>query len=423
MNAHSNGRKHRRRRARLIFAFGLLTAFAAAADRITEAPADLSLSRAVELALAGHPDILLAREEAKAAAARRRQIEARSDPQLSVGTAGIPWTLKSGEVETEYSLGMEQAFEFPGRRSARVDIARRDEDAALLDIERVGLLLTAKVKKSYYRAVLAGQTLSAIGSLSGLLDRFLDAMTIRFESGDAAYADILRARVEKAKLQNRLIEARRETDASRAELLLLLGLPSEQPIRLTDDLAFRPFEPSLEQVLESARASRPSVRLARLRESRSEAEIRLAALAGKPDFEAGLFIPSKNVRGWGFSFGLNLPLSKIRTEGFRAEAAASAAKSMIRTEALNRRLAVLIGAAYANARSAEEQVKVFEQRLLGEIEAEIQNGLEQYRLGGLEAYALLDLFRSLSEARIEHLSALHLYAVALAEMETAGEEF
>ena len=49
--------------------------------------------------------------------------------------------------------------------------------------------------------------------------------------------------------------------------------------------------------------------------------------------------------------------------------------------------------------------------------------MEQYRLGRLEAYALLDLFRSLSEARIEHLSALYLYAVARAEMESAGEEF
>ena len=423
MNVQSNEQNVRRRAGLLFSIFFFSLAFIFAQEPHRDIPAELSLSQAVETALAGHPDILLAREEVKAASARRMQMGARLDPRLSVGTAGIPWTFKSGEVETEYFLGIEQAFEFPGRRSARVEIARNDEDAASLEIEHIGLLVTTKVKKAYYRAVLSERTLQATESLSGLLDRFLEAMTIRFESGDAAYGDILRTRIEKARLQNRLIEARRERAAARSELLLLLGIPSDNPVQLTDDLTFRPFGSSLEQVLESAKTSRPSMRLARLRESRAAAEIRQASLAGKPDFEAGLFIPSKNIRGWGFSLGLSLPLSKVRAEGLRTEAAASREKGLIRTSALVRRIAVLIGAAYEDARAAEEQVKVFEQKLLGEIEAEIRNGLEQYRLGRIEAYSLIDLFRSLSEARIEHLNALYLYAVALAEMETAGEEF
>ncbi len=423
MNVKPNQRNRGRQAALFFPVFFFSAAFIFAGASGQEKPGDLSLARAVEIALTRHPDILLAREEVNAASARRMQMEARPDPRLSVGTAGIPWTLKSGDVETEYSLGMEKTFEFPGRRSTRVEIARRDEDAASLEVERAGLLVTAEVKKAYYRAVLAERTLQATESLSGLLDRFLEAMTTRFESGNAAYGDILRTRIEKARLQNRLIEARRETSSSRAELLFLLGLPAENPVRLTDDLTFRPIGSSLEQILESAKASRPSIRLARLRESRADAEIRLAALSGKPDFEAGLFLPSKNIRGWGFSFGLRLPFSKVRTEGLREEAAASREKGLIQTSALVRRLTVLIGTAYADARAAEEQVKVFEQKLLSEIEAEIGNGLEQYRLGRLEAYALLDLFRSLSEARIEHLNALYLYAVARAELETAGEEF
>ncbi len=423
MSKQPNKRKHCRPIASLLSALVFATGFAAAAARGPDSPLELSLARAVELALAGHPEILLAREEAKAASSRRRQAEARPDPRLTFGAAGIPWTLKSGEVETEYSLGVEREFEFPGRRMARVEIARHDEEEASLEIERAGLLLAVRVKKAYHRAVFAEQTLSALESLGGVLERFLEAMMVRFESGDAAYADILRTKVEKARLQNRLIEARRDRASARAELLLLLGLVPESPVRLTDGLSFRTFDSSLEQVLETARAGRPSLRLARLRESRAEAEIHLASLAKKPDFEAGLFVPSKNIRGWGFSLGLSLPLSPARAEGLRAEADAARGKGLIETAALNRRLTFLIGAAYADARSAGEQVSVFEQKLLGEIEAEIKNGLEQYRLGRLEAYALLDLFRSLAEARVEHLNALYLYAVALAGMESAGEEF
>jgi cobalt-zinc-cadmium efflux system outer membrane protein len=421
MNGPSKKCRIGRSAAVLLSALALSSGFVAAQEAAP--PAELSLARAVEIALAGHPDILLAREEVKAAAARRLQSEARPDPRLSVETGGIPWTLKSGEVETEYGLGLEREFEFPGRRTARIEIARRDEESASLEIERAGLLLVARVKNAYHRAVFTEQTVAALEALGSMLDRFLEAMLIRFESGEAAYADLLRAKVEKARLQNRRIEGRRDMTIAKAELLLLLGLASDSPVRLTDGLAFQPLKISLERLLDNARAGRPSLRLARLREARAEAEMRLAALARKPDFAAGIFIPSKNYRGWGFSLGLSLPLSNARADGLQAEAAAAKGKGLIETAALERRLAVQIGAAYAEAQAAGEQVRVFEQKLLGEIEAEIKNGLEQYRLGRLEAYSLLDLFRSLSEARLEHLNALYLYALALAGLDAAGEEF
>jgi len=414
--------KNRRRAAVLSLGLAFAAALAAAAAGGRDEAEELSLAGAVELALAGHPEILLVREEAKAAAARRRQAEARPDPRLTFGTAGIPWTLKAGEVETEYALGVEREFEYPGLRAARVEIARRDEEAASLEIERTGLLLAARVKKAYHQAVFAEETRIALESLGAVIDRLTDALLVRFESGEAAYADVLRAKVEKARLQNRLIEARRDESSARTGLLLFLGFSPDKPVRLTDRLAVPPLEASLDRVLAEAGKHRPSLRLARLRRSRAEAEVRMASLAAKPGFEAGLFVPSKNIKGWGFSLGISLPLSSSRTGGLQAEAAAAREKSLIETVAVERRLDILVRAAYREARAAEEQVEVFEKRLLGEIEAEIENGLTQYCLGRIEAYALLDLFRSLAEARLEHLQARFLYAVALAGMDAAGED-
>jgi len=415
------------RKTALFFPALVLSAvFAFGGGQKPEEAGELSLGRAVEIALAGHPDVLVARQEVKAASARRRQMEARPDPSLTFGLDGIPWSLKAEDAAggaTEYSLEVDKTFEFPGRRAARIEIARLDEDAASAEAERIGLLVAGQVRTAYHRAVLAEQTLSALDALVRILDQFQEAMTVRYESGETAYADILRARVEKARLQNRIIEAQRERTTARTELFLLLGFVPESPVRLTDSLAFQPMTAALDQILAEARADRPSLRLARLRQARAEAESRQASLARKPDFQAGFFLPSKNIRNWGFSFGLDLPLSPARSEGLRAEAAASTEKSLIQSAAAGRRLEARIGAAYAAARSAGEQVRVFEQKLLGEIEAEIQNGLEQYRFGRMEAFDLIDLFRSLSEARLEHLNALALYADALAGIETAGEEF
>ncbi len=241
--------KNRRRAAVLSLGLAFAAALAAAAAGGRDEAEELSLAGAVELALAGHPGILLAREEAKAAAARRRQAEARPDPRLTFGTAGIPWTLKAGEVETEYALGVEREFEYPGLRAARVEIARRDEEAASLEIERTGLLLAARVKKAYHQAVFAEETRIALESLGAVIDRLTDALLVRFESGEAAYADVLRAKVEKARLQNRLIEARKEEASARTGLLLFLGFSPDKPVRLTDRLAAPPLEASLDRVL------------------------------------------------------------------------------------------------------------------------------------------------------------------------------
>lgn len=393
---------------------------------IIAAPEDtegLSLEKAVETALSRHPDILSAAQEVRAAAALRLQAEARPDPILSLGTAGIPFNFKSEPGrETELNFGLEQTFEFPGRRAVRTEIGKIGEDIASLELERIRLITAARVKKAYYKAVLAERIAASLEPMAALLDRLSESILIKYQAGQAAYGDVLRARVEKARLQNRAIEARRERNTARADLFYLLGRPGDDAARLTSDLTYIPYEKTAAQTLETARATRPSLKIAALRREIASAEVKLASLNRKPDLSAGLFFPNKNFQSWGFALGLNLPLSRKRWEGERALAEAGREASLIASESRGLRLAVQIGAAQAEVRAAGDQIKVFEERLLGELEDEIKLGLEVYAYGKTEAYTLIDLTRALSEARLEHLRALYLYVIALADLEVAGED-
>lgn len=383
----------------------------------------LTLDRAIEEALARNPSVLSAAQEMKAAAARRLQAEARPDPTVSLATESIPWTLRAREGEqTEFSLGLEQRFEFPGKRTARAEIGRLGKDIAALTLERVRLVVSARVKRAYYRAALAGETLAALEPTIAMLDRLIEHIRIRFESGNATYGDILRARVEKARLQNRVIEARRERDAAAADLLYQMGRPNGDSVRLTTELACPPLDRPVEAILGAARAARPSLKIAAAESDRAAAAVRMAGLNGKPDLTAGLFAPSKNFGSWGFALGVGLPLSEKRRTGERGEAEALLASSRIAAEARDKRLETLIRQAYGEAKAAGDQVKVFEERLLGEIQDEFRIAVDYYQFGKMEAYALLDLERSATEARLEYLRALYGYAVALADLEVAGEE-
>lgn len=402
------------RKAVLFFLFWGLILQALAAE---EKP--LSIEEAVSVALQHNPEVIGAQQALEEAKGLRLQAEARPEPRLAMSTEGVPFSLKSSEL-TEVNLGLEQPIEFPGKRPLRAKIGSLDQDIASLELDRVRISVTARVKKAYWKAVLADRTVSSLETLTDLLETIIESSRIRYQAGTAAYGDVLRARVEKARLQNETIQARQEREAVRAELVLLLGVPAEGPFILASDLSFVPFDRTLEEVKEAVRAASPSLRIAGLRSEQAEAA---AALAGKnrlPDFALGVFFPSLRFNAWGVSFGLSLPVSRSRTEGERLAAIARLAAWSAAAGANSRRLDSELETAYAAVRAAADQVRLFERELLTEMEDELRSGLTQYQYGKLEAYALLDLYRTYSAAKLERLKALYLYQTGLASLEAAG---
>ena len=381
----------------------------------------LSLQEAVSTALQHNPEIVRAQHALEEARGRRLQSEARPEPRLALSTEGVPFSLKTAET-TEVNFGLEQPIEFPGKQPLRAKVGRYGEEIARLELERVHLIVTAQVKKAYWRAVLSERSVTSLETLTVLLDEVIDSSLIRYQAGTAAYGDVLRIRVEKARLQNEAIEARREREAAKAELSLLLGGRSGDPVNLTTDMVFVPLDGTIEVAKAAARAARPSLRIAALRAEQAGAAAELAAKNRLPDFSFGVFFPSIRFNAWGIAFGLSLPLSKARTEGERLEAAAQHAARLAAHEVQARRLDTLVETAYVSVRAAEDQVRLFEQELLTEMEEELRSGLTQYQYGKIESYSLLDLHRTYALAKLERLRALFLYLSGLADLEAAGEE-
>jgi outer membrane protein TolC len=384
---------------------------------------ELSLEAAVSLALERNPDVLKARQALRVAEGLRLRAEARPDPALVLETFGIPFALKKREgLETEYAFGLEQLLEFPGRRSARVEIGRSGEEVARLELERANRLARAEVERAYFKAAAADRNIEVLGRNIELIDGFIELVRLRYESGAALYGDLVRARVERARLENRLIEEGLTRDEALAGLNVLLGRLPGTPVRLVTPVAFEPVTAELETVRRNIMDESASLRLAAVRAEQARSVVRLAALNRKPDLSVGLYAPSKRLSGWGFSLGLALPLSRKRVEGERLEAAALLAGSEVEVEAAERAVANRVYLAYSALRALAGQLRVFETGLLADAENELAMGLEYYRLGKMEAYALLDLYRTLTETRLEHARALFLYRLAMVDLEVAGED-
>jgi cobalt-zinc-cadmium efflux system outer membrane protein len=383
----------------------------------------LTLEKAVEIALARNPEVLAAETRVEAARGRTLQLRSRPEPQVQASVEGVPIPgLKKEGDQVEIHLGIEQAFEYPGKRALRTEIGNQGEDLARANLERVRLLLASRVKKTYWTAAFAGGAAEALERSSARLDALLDDLQAKYRTGAAAYADVLRTRAEKARLRNQILDQAKEKRTAELQLNELLGKDALEPVTLSTALPFVPLEADPAALLERARATLPSFRAASLRVERAAAAAKLAGLDRRPDFLAGFLLPSVRPNAWGVSFGLTMPfLRPGRYKGEAMEAGAETAASRLAAQALDRHVRTAIEAAFAAAKSAEAQVLVYERSLLKELEDELGIQLEYFRYGKVEAFSVLDLHRTYVLAQIEHLRALLLYNLALADLEVAGE--
>ena len=384
----------------------------------------LTIEKAVEIARSRNPDVLAARTAIEAARGRTLQFKARPEPSILASVEGVPIPgLKKEGDQTEVNLGIEQVFEYPGKRSLRTEIGLQGESLAQAEFERVRLLVAARVKKAYWKAAFADSAVDALGRSESRLDALLADLQAKYRTSAASYADILRARAEKARLRNQIIEQTKERHAAGLELNVLLGRASDEPVELLTAMSFTPLTADLPGLWENAQATRPSFMIAALLKDRAASAVKLAGLSRRPDFLAGFLIPSVRPNAWGISFGLTMPfLRPGRAKGAAMEAGAEADLARIAAEALDRRVRSVLERAYTAAKAAEEQVLVFEKSLLSELENELKIQLEYFRYGKVEAFSLLDLHRTYVLAEVEHLRALLSYNLALIDLEVAGEE-
>lgn len=384
----------------------------------------LTLEQAVKIALQRNPEILLAQKDMVTATAKRLQMEAISDPDIVFRDEGLSLKKNASEGEgKEYSFGIEQGLEFPGKRALRGEIGRFGEDLAALALDKARLLLSARVKKAYYKAVLSRRTLESLENASSLLDQFIENILVKYRTGGASYSDVLRAKVEKARIRNQIIAEQKEGATARAELNLLLGRKGDEFMLLTTDLAYLPLDKDLPTLKDEARTTSPTLKIVTSKRRQSETGLKLAFKSRLPDFLLGLYFPSLRTGSWGFSVGLTVPLWRTRQKGEIMEADAANGIALISAEKEERRIMARLETAYSSVRAAEEQLKIFEQQLLKDIEDDVKLGISNYQYGKIEFFSLLDLYRTFAAVRLEHLKSLYLYLISLADLEVAGEEY
>ena len=277
----------------------------------TQSPStDPALAALLREALDRHPDLQRADAAVRMDQERVPQAGVLPDPSLSLGLQNDGFNgIQVGKMETSfYSIAFTQPFPWPGKRGLRKEVAALSVDLSEAARSRVRLGLEADVRRGYAALLLIRGQQALQAQQAIFLDQAEHLTRTRYEVGQGSQGDLLRAQLERTRIQLATWALEAEERTTLAGLNRLRQQDPADPIPTTATLPEQP-EPELLRP-EAVEARSPELAGARASVRQTERQLDLAKLDRRPDFAvtAGLMPRGGLDPMWQVGVSISLPI-------------------------------------------------------------------------------------------------------------------
>jgi cobalt-zinc-cadmium efflux system outer membrane protein len=386
---------------------------------VTRAEEALTLDRCIELALANNHLFKSYQQELRASRARVRQAKAFPQPEINYDSDLQPGLFDFNGSGESY-VGVSQLIEFPGHRYLRGKIAGKEHDMVGCDVDLARLELIYNVKQGFFGLLLAVETQNHAQENLKMAQDFLDKAKEKYESGEVAKIEVLRARVEAAKADNLLKAAANTTQLAKARLNFFLARERFQPIEIRGDLRGPFHKLELKELQARALAFRPEVKKERLALKKESLAKKQALLSYLPDVSLGVSRHriDNEPTTWDVTLGFEVPLFFWQKAGGEiAEANANMAAAGERLKYIEMSVSLEVENAFYNLVSLQNQMDLFEKDILEEAEQVYRMSMISYKEGKIGSIELIEARRSLVEVKQAYAETLFNHRLAAAELE------
>lgn len=381
-------------------------------------PRAYALTEIMDLAIARHP--ALAGATSLVEQSRGQQVAAAAYPNPSISGSAGRGSIRdpsTGVSIIEHTVTVGQPVEWPAKRAARQRAANAGLAGAQAGLEETRLTVLADVKVAFYQLLLAQRDADVATQNLATVEDVLRTVKIRVSAGEATPFEAIKANVEVQK-------ARKEVSRTQNALLVVcVKLNTVTAGALGKHFSIQgDFEPlrneiDLESMTALAVERHPTIRrLRKLLEQAEESvveerESRIPNLivqgsyhreAGDQSILAGLSVP--------------IPLWYRRQGEIQT---ALGAKHRIEAERLRAEndLENAVTESVQEARTAKEQIEVFEKGLLRQAEQALGIARVSFRQGAASLLDLLDAQRVYRQTLLEYAQARSALAIAIARLE------
>lgn len=390
----------------------------------------LPVSRYVEAALADNPSLDAMRERIRMKENAAIKAGALDDPKLRVGVTNVPlrsWNFREEDM-TGKEIGFSQMFPWPGMLKTRTDIVLREKEETEFVLEEMRSMLRSEIKMTYAELASVRKQIEAVRQSQDVLQDIVGVTQEIYAVGKGSQPDVLRGQVEFGRMREMRIDLENREQVLSVRLNTLAALPPDKEVPPLEDLPEISLPYGPENLAEIYEAERPARKAAQARVHRSDSTIRMAKLAGKPEFDVSVSymqrdaMPDGAKRSDMFSSMVMMTLPIWRKEkvepGIREM---EAEKRMAGRELANLDLETsnFIGRSLATMKSRREAAILYRTTLIQQAEQTFQATAESYRVGKVDFPMLMDAVIAVLSFRREYAAMVGEIHMEKARLEAA----
>ena len=384
------------------------------------------LSDHLAYAALNSPELASAFARWQAALEKVPQVSALPDPRFT-------YSYLIREVETRVGpqrqkFGLTQTFPWFGKLDLSGDVAAAAAEVERQRYEGARRRLFREVTDAYAELYYLGRALEVTGENHELLARLEDVIRARYRTGGTPNSSLIRAQVERGKLEDRLFTLQDLRSPLSARLNALLGRPVDSEVALPGELPEESLPEPEDELLARINAVNPEL-------IALDAEARRQAMAGDlarkqfwPDISIGVeYVQTGEARmpnvvdsgkdPFAAMLSINIPLWRGKYRAAEREASARERSVRHAGRDMELELSSRLKMAYYGYRDAERKIALYGGSLVPQGEQALAVTEEAFRAGNADFNSLIDAERVLLEFQLAHERAIADRAQRLAEIE------
>ncbi|RJQ20806.1 MAG: TolC family protein [Nitrospiraceae bacterium] len=364
---------------------------------------ELKLQPLIDEALENNHDILMSGYGISAAEFRIPQAESLPDPMLMLGyqNDGTRDLYTFGDEMASDSMWMfsvSQMFPYPGKRSLKGEMARRDAEGLAASADAIRLKVASTVKALYYDLFLAHKNIDLVHEMSALFSRIEDAALSRYSTGMAPQQEVLMAQTEKYMLLEKEEMLKQNIQAGEAMLNSVVGRDANSPLGRPAEMSPSSYDHNMDELIRTAIKNYPEIQAKEKMISSAETKVRMAKKEYYPDFtvNAGYFAKGPDFPDmWSLAATINIPIF-YKSKQMQAvnEAGASLSEAEHELLAMQSMLSSGVRDNYSMFRTSERLMDLYKNGLIPKIYQDFESALAGYVTGRVEAITVLTRLKS-----------------------------
>ena len=378
----------------------------------------LTLDAAIRLALADNPDIRVLAADIASARGEVTTVKTWQNPDISMAP-GFKTVRDTSDTQFHGDFGLEQTFEWPGKRALRRAVAEKNVSMRQLALERFCSQLAIQVRRAYFTLIATREVVTLREQRLTLSKSFVEAAKKKVEGGYAPEFEATKAEMEVVTAQKSRREAQAQYEAASVRLNTLMGRNPAESLAVTGTLDNGGALPDQSALLAQALTKNPAIKIQEAEAERTGLSLQSIRKSRLPDFKVGPNLEyTRNEQIAGFGFSLPLPLWDNK-KGEIATATAAQEKALAELEKLRREILGDVTTASQNFIAAKESLAFDKPALREKLKSSLDAAAQSYSEGRTPLLLYLELQRSCFDTQADYFDTLKQLFEARAALESA----